>query len=242
MEGDKPTGYSLLLRNLRYSTTTQLVREAFERFGKIRDVYLPLDFNTKRPRGFGFVEFSHEADAMEAVKAMDNAKLDGNVITCCMAQDRRKSPNSMRRAYNNATPGRRYDFSPPNARNGQRQDYYPGMRSRSRSPAARYSRRSPSYDRRYPPMRDDYPYYYRRDHDRSPQRYPRHYPPHSREYRDHRPEYMERDARRYTVRPPHIDYARPVHERRRSPPRGPEPEELSPDSHDMQARRPPRKI
>ncbi|GBE61758.1 RNA recognition motif-containing protein [Babesia ovata] len=223
MEGDKAPGYSLILRNLRYTTTTNIVREAFERFGKIRDVYLPLDFVTKRPRGFGFVEFSREADAMEAVKVMDNTDLDGNVITCCMAQDRRKSPNSMRRAYSHVRPGRRHDFSPPNARSGHRQYYYSGMRSRSRSPGARYSRRSPSYDRSYPPMRDEHSYYYRRDHDRSPQRYQRHYAPHNREHRDHRPEYLERDSRRYPARPQNVDYPRHVHERRRSPLRDLEP-------------------
>lgn len=242
MEGEKTTGYSLLLRNLKYSTTTQVVREVFERFGKIRDVYLPVDFNTKRPRGFGFVEFSNEEDALEAVKAMDNSTLDGNVITCCLAQDRRKSPNSMRKAYNNNGPERRYTYSPPNSRHDPRHDYYPSYRSRSRSPPARYSRRSFSYDRRYPPMRDEHLYYHRREHDRSPHRYERHYIEHTRDYRDHRPDYIDRDLRRYPSRSRQLEYPRHIHERRRSPLRSHEADHISPDSHDMQSRRPLRKI
>ncbi|ORM41451.1 Serine/arginine-rich SC35-like splicing factor SCL30A [Babesia sp. Xinjiang] len=267
MEVAKTHGYSVLLRNLRYTTSEQDVKEVFERFGKIRDVYLPLDFNTKRPRGFGFVEFYQEEDAIYAVKTMDNATMDGNVITCCLAQDRRKSPNSMRKAYSNAAPPRRYEFSPPNARDTHRTDYCPRPRSRSRSPGSRYVRRSSSYDRRYSPHREEHPYYARHEQEHSPHRYHRHYPKYPRDhgdYRDYREhgrhreygenvehrEYMEsrehrseelgRDDRRYPDRPHHVVYPGPPYDHRRSPPRRhepPHPNMIPPEIHDMRLRR-----
>ena len=33
------------------------------RFGDVRDVYIPLDYYTKKPRGFAFVEFHDARDA-----------------------------------------------------------------------------------------------------------------------------------------------------------------------------------
>lgn len=43
-------GCSLLLRNLRYETTPEKVREIFERIGRVKDVYLPIDHTTREPR------------------------------------------------------------------------------------------------------------------------------------------------------------------------------------------------
>lgn len=47
--------------------------DAFSKYGEVKDVYLPLDYYTKRRRGFGFVEFVEEADAEEAQRNMDKA-------------------------------------------------------------------------------------------------------------------------------------------------------------------------
>lgn len=39
------------------------IKALFERFGKVKDVYIPLDHFTRRPRGFCFVEFADRRDA-----------------------------------------------------------------------------------------------------------------------------------------------------------------------------------
>ena len=68
---------SILVRNLRYETETEEVRRFFEKIGDLRDVYLPQDYKTGKPRGFGFIEFYDERDADEAMKELDGADLDG---------------------------------------------------------------------------------------------------------------------------------------------------------------------
>lgn len=89
---------SLLVRNLRYTTSPDRVRRFFEQFGDVRDVYLPLDYYTKLPRGFGFVEFTRDEDAENALQALSrHATLDGAEISVTVAQQGRKSPDSMRR-------------------------------------------------------------------------------------------------------------------------------------------------
>eukprot|EP00922_Rhytidocystis_sp_ex-Travisia-forbesii_P006383 GHVS01009238.1.p1 GENE.GHVS01009238.1~~GHVS01009238.1.p1 ORF type:complete len:313 (+),score=37.17 GHVS01009238.1:33-971(+) len=144
---------SLLVRNLKFQTSPDRVREIFERFGPIRDVYLPLDYSTKRPRGFGFVEFHDERDTTAALDELDQCEIDGNRIEVTMAQRGRSSPDAMRSRDN---PG-------DNKRNGgggrsdrHRSDNRDGggrprrsrsrSRSRGRNPARRW--RSSSLDRR----------------------------------------------------------------------------------------------
>jgi RNA recognition motif-containing protein len=46
---------------------TEEVRRFFEKFGEVRDVYLPLDYRSRRPRGFGFIEFTSNEEAKEAL-------------------------------------------------------------------------------------------------------------------------------------------------------------------------------
>eukprot|EP00923_Selenidium_pygospionis_P019423 GHVN01034003.1.p1 GENE.GHVN01034003.1~~GHVN01034003.1.p1 ORF type:complete len:100 (-),score=10.82 GHVN01034003.1:93-392(-) len=74
-------GRSLLVRNLKRETSPQRLRKAFEEFGTVRDVYLPLDFHNKTPRGFGFVEFLDSKGADIAREKMDNTEVDSNVIS-----------------------------------------------------------------------------------------------------------------------------------------------------------------
>ena len=41
----------------------QCINNDIDKHGKVRDVYMPLDYNSGKPRGFCFVEFLDEEDA-----------------------------------------------------------------------------------------------------------------------------------------------------------------------------------
>ncbi|GBE60544.1 Ser Arg-rich splicing protein [Babesia ovata] len=86
---------SLLVRNLKYETSPEQLRSAFSKFGEIRDVYLPLDYYTRKPRGFGFVEFFSHSDADEAMREMFGYELDGNKIEVFVAKHGRSDPFQM---------------------------------------------------------------------------------------------------------------------------------------------------
>eukprot|EP00793_Prasinoderma_coloniale_P002693 PRCOL_00002175-RA len=85
------------------------LRREFERFGAVRDVYLPRDFHTKRPKGFGFVEFVEEPDADAAQRQMDRQHVFGRPIQVEFARHGRKDPNQMRGGGG----GGRYGGPPP---------------------------------------------------------------------------------------------------------------------------------
>merc|ERR1740130_1447678 len=79
-----------------YRTTIDDIKHAFEKYGEVKDVYLPKDYHTGELRGFGFVEFIDERDALDAKEEMDRRQFDGREITVIFAQDRRKTPDEMR--------------------------------------------------------------------------------------------------------------------------------------------------
>ncbi|KAL0316909.1 UNVERIFIED_CONTAM: Serine/arginine-rich SC35-like splicing factor SCL33 [Sesamum radiatum] len=74
---DLPT--SLLVRNLRHDCRPEDLREPFGEFGPLKDIYLPRDYYTGEPRGFGFVQYVDPDDAAEAsIRWMVRYFLDGS--------------------------------------------------------------------------------------------------------------------------------------------------------------------
>lgn len=61
------------------SSRTDL-QQFLERFGPVRDIYLPLDYFTGEPRGFGYVTFFELADAQKAKTHADGRQLLGRWI------------------------------------------------------------------------------------------------------------------------------------------------------------------
>ncbi|KAK3014757.1 hypothetical protein RJ639_007942, partial [Escallonia herrerae] len=72
------------------------LRREFEQFGHLKDVYLPRDYYSGEPRGFGFVQFVDPADADEAKYQMDGQILLGRQLTVVFAEENRKKPTDMR--------------------------------------------------------------------------------------------------------------------------------------------------
>uniref|UniRef100_A0A7N6B5W7 RRM domain-containing protein n=1 Tax=Anabas testudineus TaxID=64144 RepID=A0A7N6B5W7_ANATE len=52
----RPPNTSLFVRNIADESRYDLRRE-FGRYGPIVDVYIPLDFYTRRPRGFAYIQY-----------------------------------------------------------------------------------------------------------------------------------------------------------------------------------------
>lgn len=68
-------------------TPEEMVREKFEKFGKISKVVLVKDRQTGLSRGFGFITYEDVADATDAVEKMNHTQLDDrNVcgLTCTL--------------------------------------------------------------------------------------------------------------------------------------------------------------
>ncbi|MGB1606644.1 MAG: RNA recognition motif domain-containing protein [Promethearchaeia archaeon] len=64
----------------------------FAEFGSITEANVVYDRETGRSRGFGFVAFSEEASASDAIKAMDQAEIGGRTINVKYAKQREARP------------------------------------------------------------------------------------------------------------------------------------------------------
>ncbi|XP_007009309.2 PREDICTED: LOW QUALITY PROTEIN: serine/arginine-rich SC35-like splicing factor SCL30 [Theobroma cacao] len=115
---------SLLVRNIPLDCRPEELRIPFERFGLVRDVYIPKDYYTGEPRGFAFVQFVDSYEAAEAQRRMNGKLFAGREISVVVAAETRKRPEEMRhKARLRGSSGY-----------GGRSSYYGRSRSRSLSP------------------------------------------------------------------------------------------------------------
>ena len=78
----------LFVGGLSWGTTDDGLRQAFAGFGEVSDAKVITDRETGRSRGFGFVTFSNDDAAKEAMTKMDGANLDGRTLKVNEAQER----------------------------------------------------------------------------------------------------------------------------------------------------------
>ena len=66
--------------NLSFNTTKEELEALFAPIGEISDVFVPLDRDSGRPRGFAFVTFAAPESAAEAIRRLDGAELGGRQL------------------------------------------------------------------------------------------------------------------------------------------------------------------
>ncbi|HZM91103.1 MAG TPA: hypothetical protein VFF31_31575 [Blastocatellia bacterium] len=82
----------LFVGNLPYSATEAALREHFSEIGPLSYIYLPLDRETGKPRGFAFVEFSDRAQAEAAIRKFNNQLFMGRPLAVNEAREREDRP------------------------------------------------------------------------------------------------------------------------------------------------------
>src|SRR3954454_9325892 len=74
--------------NLNFNTSREEVETLFTQVGKPRDVFMPNDRETGRPRGFAFVEFETEEEATQAIEKFNGYELGGRALRVNRAEER----------------------------------------------------------------------------------------------------------------------------------------------------------
>ncbi|GAX72880.1 hypothetical protein CEUSTIGMA_g335.t1 [Chlamydomonas eustigma] len=132
---EPPTRTSLIIRNLSRDITAEDIRHMADKYGPLRDVYIPRDYYTKEPRGIAFVEFTSSRDAEDACHGLDRTTLSGREVSVAYAQHGRKRPEafvaSSRGGYDRDRSRGGYDRDRRDS--DRRRDYRGGRRSHSRS-------------------------------------------------------------------------------------------------------------
>jgi len=79
---------SIYVGNLSYKVTQEDITAVFAEYGTVKRVHLPTDRETSRPRGFGFVEMSTDAEEDAAIAALDGAEWMGRDLKVNKAKPR----------------------------------------------------------------------------------------------------------------------------------------------------------
>jgi len=77
----------LYVGNLPFSTSSEDLNRVFSSHGEVQSAEVVLDRDTGRSRGFGFVEMG-DADARQAIEALDGSDMDGRRLTVNEARPR----------------------------------------------------------------------------------------------------------------------------------------------------------
>jgi RNA recognition motif-containing protein len=84
---------SIYVGNLSYEVTSEDLTSVFAEYGTVKRVNLPTDRETGRPRGFGFVEMSTDAEEQAAIDALDGAEWMGRDLRVNKAKPREDRPS-----------------------------------------------------------------------------------------------------------------------------------------------------
>src|SRR5580698_4486525 len=74
-------GKKLYVGNLPFSATDQVLTSTFAQCGTVESAKINTDRDTGRSKGFGFVEMSTEAEAVDAITKFNGADYDGRPMT-----------------------------------------------------------------------------------------------------------------------------------------------------------------
>jgi nucleolin len=78
----------LFVGSLPWSVNDEELKETFEKHGTVVSAKVITDRDTRRSRGFGFVEMESSSDADNAIKALNESELNGRNIVVNQAKSR----------------------------------------------------------------------------------------------------------------------------------------------------------
>jgi RNA recognition motif-containing protein len=87
---------TLYVGNLAFSTTDDDLFNLFRDYGAVSSARVALDRETRRPRGFGFVEFQDADGAARAIAALNGAQHQGRALVVNEARPREERPRFAR--------------------------------------------------------------------------------------------------------------------------------------------------
>lgn len=78
----------LYVGNLSYNIQEDDLRQLFSQAGEVKEVALILDRDTRRPKGFGFVEMVNQVDAEKAIRMFNDQEHEGRRLIVNVARPR----------------------------------------------------------------------------------------------------------------------------------------------------------
>jgi cold-inducible RNA-binding protein len=78
----------LYVGNLSYDTSDSKLQEIFEEYGAVQSAQVIMDRDTRRSKGFGFVEMGSDQEAQAAITGLNGKEAGGRALTVNEARPR----------------------------------------------------------------------------------------------------------------------------------------------------------
>ena len=79
---------NIFIANLNYKVPSEKLQEVFGEYGEVSSAKIIFDRETKRSKGFGFVEMPNDDDALRALEDLNGVEIDGRQIVVKQANER----------------------------------------------------------------------------------------------------------------------------------------------------------
>ena len=83
--------------NMPYSVTSDELSELFAEHGRVAEANVIMDRETGRSKGFGFVDMPNDAEAKDAINALNSSQLNGRTLRVSEARPRSDRGDRWRR-------------------------------------------------------------------------------------------------------------------------------------------------
>lgn len=92
-------GKKMYVGNMSYDVSDADLEKMFSSHGTVESAQVIVDRDTGRSKGFGFVEMSNDAEAQDAIQAMNGTESDGRTLTVNEAKPRKAGGGDRRNRY-----------------------------------------------------------------------------------------------------------------------------------------------
>ncbi len=97
---------NIFVAGLSYQINDADLKELFEEYGEVSSAKIITDRETRRSKGYGFVEMADE-DGQRAIEELNGAEYDGRTLSVSVARPRAEGGDRPRRDYNRSGYGSR---------------------------------------------------------------------------------------------------------------------------------------
>jgi RNA recognition motif-containing protein len=83
---------NIFIANLDWSITSDDLKTTFSSFGKVDYAHVVYEKDTKRSRGFGYVEMENTEEAIRAIEALNGMEVNGRALDVKIASPKGNRP------------------------------------------------------------------------------------------------------------------------------------------------------
>ena len=83
---------NIFIANLDWSITSEDLNATFSTFGEVTYAHVVFEKETKRSKGFGYVEMSNTDEAIKAIEALNGLEVNGRPIDVKIASPKDNRP------------------------------------------------------------------------------------------------------------------------------------------------------